>query len=694
MANASVEKLKEFGIRHGEKIGVAVFGALCVLMIYAAFTRPTIEMTPEQVESAARQAQANLGKEQPEDVVLAKIEGEGVVLPGFEKIVDARKPGSADATPYQLTNTMVAPEPGAGLLRQTPELIAVNDLFVHSGRGAITVMVKDEVTGRIKMVPPKSDDDDKTKGSRRNRGMASGGEAGRRMGGGGYPGSGGTGKSDAKTKEAEKKERERQARVARGMVAGGGNRRGADEAQKKAPVDDNGLVPEEEVRGFRFVTVTGVLDHKRLRENLAKALKLDLSGAHPDYKRLDLERQELQPDGSWTDWEPVDREWTRDNVLDLLHYEDPETSPTTDLPMVQDEVKLETLVDPLPYLEVGYWVDVYPPDLVDEEAIKAPEEPEAGGGLMAGGMRGPGGLGGMKGPGGAGGPGGLGGMRGPGGMGGPAGGMRGPGGLGGDGEMGGGMSSFGSMFGGGLGGPSGDYPKSEADKVMIRALDFTVEPDVTYRYRLRLVIGNPNYKSESVEPGVDTTSEELFGPWGKPTAPVTVPADVATYVVNYAPAAMDLKRDDLVQFVVVRWEPETGVTVALKSTNAAPGQIIGEPTNRLVPDLKEHKQKTASVDFTSRRLLVDTAGGPRKVDPLKVGVAEFDAPAQALMLRPDGTLVLRDEASDVTDGEKDELVAIYEETLKDVEADKDRNKSRLMGGPGGLGGGAGPLGGR
>lgn len=280
-------------------------------------------------------------------------------------------------------------------------------------------------------------------------------------------------------------------------------------------------------------------------------------------------------------------------------------------------------------------------------------------------------------------------MRGPGGM-------SGPGMAGGAGGMGSGsMSSFGSMFGGGTGiaGLSGDYPKSESDKVMVRCLDFTVEPDVTYRYRLRIVVGNPNHDSESVEPGVDTASTELFGPWSDATPAVTVPADVSTYVADFAPAAVNQKRDDLVQFVVVRWDPETGVTVARKRAMAAPGQIIGEPTSALVPDLKEHKQKSAQVDFTSRRLLVDTSGGPRAIDSLKVGLSQFDAPAQALMLRADGTLVLRDEAVDTTDGEMQELISIYDQTLEDNKPEKERNTS-MMGGGMMSGGAGGPMGGR
>ena len=49
--------------------------------------------------------------------------------------------------------------------------------------------------------------------------------------------------------------------------------------------------------------------------------------------------------------------------------------------------------------------------------------------------------------------------------------------------------------GGGMGGPSesaGNYWKTDEKKVMIRAFDFTVQPDTSYRYRVRIVVFNPN----------------------------------------------------------------------------------------------------------------------------------------------------------------------------------------------------------
>jgi hypothetical protein len=96
-----------------------------------------------------------------------------------------------------------------------------------------------------------------------------------------------------------------------------------------------------------------------------------------------------------------------------------------------------------------------------------------------------------------------GGMR-PGMMGG--GGMR-PGMMGG-GMMGGGMMGSG-MMGGGMTAANenvGDF-RSDAKKVMIRAFDFTAKEDETYRYRVRIVVFNPNKGREDVVPGTDTKAD-------------------------------------------------------------------------------------------------------------------------------------------------------------------------------------------
>ena len=64
------------------------------------------------------------------------------------------------------------------------------------------------------------------------------------------------------------------------------------------------------------------------------------------------------------------------------------------------------------------------------------------------------------------------------------------------------------MMGGGSSESAGNYWRSEAKKVMIRALDFTVEPDTTYRYQVRIVVHNPNYNREDVSPTAKLTYQD------------------------------------------------------------------------------------------------------------------------------------------------------------------------------------------
>ncbi len=670
MANANVEKLKDFGLRHGEKLAVAIVGTVCLLLLFMAWTHPVIEMTPEQVEKSAQQASQNIQRRQDEDSILAKLQDQGVVLQNFEQTVDNRKPGTMDPSQFRLQNLMAAREPGAGLLREAPDLIAVTDLQGHPGRGAISVFALDEITGKVIMEKPKTDEPKKKRRKRNNSGMMAG-----MMGG---SGGGGRKKESAQDKQAEKEKADRERRNLAKSFAGN---RGFEEMVEGEDPEDvqatDGLVPKEILKGYRWIALTGLLDNNRFRENFAKALKIDLAGAYPNYLRLEMERQEMLSDGEWSDWEPVDREAIQEMVYNIMTEKDPETTPGG-VSIIDDEVQLDALVDPLPFLEVGYWVGVQPIELVSKEAIKEavtkPKEKENTNNnemMMMGSMPGMMMDSGMM----------------PGAM---------PGGM--DEAMMqsmGSASEFGSMFGGSAGDTiDTNFPKSEAEKLMVRAVDFMVQPDAIYRYRVRLVAANPNYNSTTVMPGVDIGSRELTGPWSDPTDAIHVPADVATYIVDSAPDAANVNRNDLVQFQMVKWEPSTGLTI-VRRLNSAPGQVIGEKIASQVPDLLNKKQKRLEVDFTSHRVLVDASGGERTITNLRLKVPQprFDAPAQALILRTDGTLVLRDQAGDANDGEMEEMDAIYKQELEDSKEDKEKNSSTMMGMmgsmPGMMGGGSG-----
>ena len=437
---------------------------------------------------------------------------------------------------------------------------------------------------------------------------------------------------------------------------------------------------ETTVRGYRWVTMIGRLDHAKMRELHAKAIKTD--EADPHYLRLELERQVQGSDSEWSEWTPVKRDVYL-NVKRILTDEEAERVP-------KDSI-LAPLVDPLPFLQVGYWVGAHHGALLPKEVL-TPKPVTAENGELGGGRGKGGGMMGGSNKASAG-------NYAKGGVA-PGGGDYGAG-MGGMGAMGSnegmGEGADGRSAGGGAGGGAGrgpaeaDFDKTKADWIMIRALDFDVEADTVYRYRVRIVVANPNYQWENVSPGVDTKVKELKGPWSVETAAVNVPADVSTYAIQKVPPAADpsgLK----VEFQVVKWSPEDGLTVVHKFEQS-PGDIIGSKHGIAVPDPKKpDERKTQQYDFTSRQILADVSGGERPPSALQaLGTPRFSTPAFALVVRNDGLLVIRDQTTDAGNGEMKEMADIYAEIMKEIGAPKKKGSSSMMGGmgEGGMGGGGG-----
>ena len=404
---------------------------------------------------------------------------------------------------------------------------------------------------------------------------------------------------------------------------------------------------KEQVKAIRWAAVTGILDHKALRDNFAKALRKEFAEAAPNYKRVELERQRLNPDGTWSDWEMIDYD---ENYLVLDNLTE------TDEELVPQENILESLVDPLPFLLNGAFGGVHVASLVpkDKREIKKPEPNER---MAMGGMAGMSMMGG----------GGRGGMRGGEDMTGMMSGMAGMGMMGGD-------DYAGFLFGGGTGAAEDtNYPKTDAPDVMVRAFDFTVRPDETYRYRARISVVNPNYQRDDVNPGVDTAAQFLFGPWSTETNPVYIPSDVATYAIQKSPPSSQGGAVDKIIFHVTSFNPEDGITV-VRQFPAGPGEIIGTPTSTQIPASDGSGAKSKVIDFTSRQIVLSTTGSQVSLAPLG-GRGSITLPAMAFVMKPDGTVVVRNEAKDVNDPDLDFVRRVYAEELK--KSDTKRNKGDM-----------------
>jgi hypothetical protein len=225
-------------------------------------------------------------------------------------------------------------------------------------------------------------------------------------------------------------------------------------------------------------------------------------------------------------------------------------------------------------------------------------------------------------------------------------------------------------------GGMGSVAQADVPKVMIRSLDFTVEADYTYRYRLRIVVKNPNHKWETVSPGVDTQSEELKGPWSDPTEPVSIPDDVTTYTKAFA---LNPRNKEQVSFQVAKFDPEEGLTI-VKDFDAGPGDIIGEKASALVPEEIGKEPKAKQVDFTSHQLVLDTEGGEKSLDALGRS-GRFETPAEAIVLRSDGILVVRDQALDHHNTEMARMKNIYKRSVDEARSNTKRKKKNESANP-------------
>jgi hypothetical protein len=667
VANAQVEKLKVLGLRHGEKAVVGLAAALCLLFLVTAVLKPTIDLTPDQVSKDAKSAQSNIERRQETADILNKIEEvDKIKNPGFEKMVDEASTKGLKPTDYIAALPWVTPEPGAGLIRDEPQLIAPTDLYAYPGRGGALVFELDEGGKRIAEDPEKKTHDEATQkrrlGKRRRRSGMMGMMAGSGYGGM-MAGMGGAPPDSPEAKKQFEREQARRKRELAGTVDLEAEKAKEKAKQGESPTPEQTGPFKETTKGLRWVAITGVLDHKKMKENYLTALKRP-EIAHPNYKQLDAQRQVLQPDGSWSDWEDVDIEKNRQVTWNL---------PENEEELAPDDVIISTLVDPLPFLRAGLWEKVHVASLVPKEKRDI-SKPATGGMMMgpmgpAGGSEAMGAMMGGRGPMGPMGPGMMGGERG--------------------GSMM--MGGYGGMMGGG-GEDVQNMEKSDADTVMIRSLDFTVEPDTTYKFRLRVAVFNPNYGRDDVTPGTNTKDMELKGPWSEPTDAVTMPADVAPYAMEKEKGGVNA-RFERVQFQVVRYDPKDGATVT-RNFEAGPGEVIGEESSTAIPNSEGEGTKSRRVDYNSHQLVIDTAGGNKPIAPLGLSGAPVDAPAVALLMRQDGSVVLRGEYFDQPDPVRKDIDENYKRELKDSNDKKKRENSYggmmgMMGGFPGMGGSRG-----
>lgn len=524
-------------------------------------------------------------------------------------------------------------------------------------------------------------------GGRGAGGQVSGDEGG--MGGAGMGESGDSMRGAAEKKGGTVRRSSNRARTEKRFAATKDKDGDSDDLGKDGKTPTKRTVPKEQVRGIRWAMVTAIYPHG---EQVAKFFEsLHTREDQPQYLRLKVQRRELNSDGSFTEWKDYDWAKADKEALRLLPGQlDSKRRLPEDPDMVSAGAIYQGLVMPMPELEAGEWA-FFDREVAYEAALETSnraagsaagegdadsgvsneQEQEMGANIAFGNA----GAQGMAGAGGMGGGGRYSGMAGASGMGGGADMSRSKGGMGGMGMAG--MGGMGGAMGGARGGGSSDpgqrgttgqggqaskskakekrtIQKCAAKSVQIRFIDYTVQPEHTYQYRLKVVVENPNGPLAYPGGRLDV-AEESFATeptleskeWSAPSTPVFVPPDTQYFVLERIKTRPEAKLQ------VHRWWPDLA-DWQMADFTIKPGDPIGNPKQQDFVGWDNRRMKR-DFDFTTHDLLLDVTGGDRRFSfqlPGENSERSFNEamPCRVFVVDRLGDLASRNEDIDKHDG--------------------------------------------
>ncbi len=157
---------------------------------------------------------------------------------------------------------------------------------------------------------------------------------------------------------------------------------------------------------------------------------------------------------------------------------------------------------------------------------------------------------------------------------------------------------------------------AEGELLLFRYFDFNVEPGKTYRYRVRLVLTNPNFGRHIAEAGGVPhviEGETRTTPWSPITEPVTIEEDIKYFVTNVSEQATRVL--PTARFDVYEWNPTHG-TFINSAFDIRMGQPIADEVETVVIDPAKGSNESKKYRFSTQDFLVDTFSDIRLEDSL------------------------------------------------------------------------------
>jgi len=186
--------------------------------------------------------------------------------------------------------------------------------------------------------------------------------------------------------------------------------------------------------------------------------------------------------------------------------------------------------------------------------------------------------------------------------------------------------------------------------LLVRFMDFTADRGMTYRYRVRLEMFNPNFGQlvDTLESPEIASKQSLVSDWSEVTEPVTVPMRYRNYArsVKRSPSELKSMRVD----VGVYYEGD-GILPVIGSAEVDMGLPIGGKTTTERVDLEKTVLEKGDVRISTDEILCGMASNPRLVasehsdfedELINLPRGTVPAPDVVCVIDQNGDMVLRD----------------------------------------------------
>lgn len=193
---------------------------------------------------------------------------------------------------------------------------------------------------------------------------------------------------------------------------------------------------------------------------------------------------------------------------------------------------------------------------------------------------------------------------------------------------------------------------------LFRFFDTKVEGGKKYRYRVKLVLKNPNYnvKSEYVENESMTVNPFIEGDWSQASPVAEVPLDTRLYCVgsrgNRTPQSGAPKLDDYAgpsgQLLIVKFDELKGLEISkrLNKDNTLPGMVLNFYNTDFDNQSDDFRETSSVANFITNDVVLDFSSKTKQSGALFKGLPA--PPSRALLMTKDGSVFVQSEDRDKT----------------------------------------------